>query len=96
VPRDGFDLAVFEGRRAGPTIVMVHGWPDTHRMWDGVADLLAADFRVVAYDTRGQGESVTDAPDADFTVDLLADDLFAVIDAVARFVRQHDVGASAC
>lgn len=93
VPRDGFELAVFEGGGPeGPTIVLVHGWPDTHRMWHGVAELLGADHRVVAYDTRGQGESVTDAPDSEFTVDRLADDLFAVIDAVAPDEQVHVVG----
>ena len=93
VPRDGFDLAVFEGGAAdGPTVVMVHGWPDTHRMWHRVADLLAGGFRVVAYDTRGQGESVTDAPDGAFTVDLLADDLLAVLDAVSPDEAVHLLG----
>lgn len=93
VPRDGFDLAVFEGgAEDGPTIVMVHGWPDTHRMWHGVAELLAADFRVVAYDTRGRGESVTDAPDAAFAVDLLADDLLAVLDATSPDEPVHLLG----
>jgi pimeloyl-ACP methyl ester carboxylesterase len=97
VPREHadhrFDLAVFEGgAAAGPTVVLVHGWPDTHRMWHGVAEVLGADFRVVAYDTRGQGGSVTDAPDSAFTVDLLADDLFAVLDAVAPDERVHLVG----
>ena len=93
VPRGDFDLAVFAGGTpAGPTVVLVHGWPDTHSMWHGVAELLGASCRVIAYDTRGQGESVTDAPDAAFTVDLLADDLFAVLDAVAPDEPVHLVG----
>ena len=54
VSRDGVDLAVHEGGNPdGPTVVLVHGWPDTHHLWLGVAELLAPDFRVVAYDTRG-------------------------------------------
>jgi len=93
VPRGDFDLAVFEGGTPGaPTVVLVHGYPDTHAMWHGVAELLGAGFRVVAYDTRGQGESVTDAPDSAFTVDLLADDLFAVLDAVSPDEPAHVVG----
>ncbi|HEY0642642.1 MAG TPA: alpha/beta fold hydrolase [Nocardioides sp.] len=93
VPRGRVDLAVFEGGNPdGPTVVLVHGWPDTHRVWEGVAALLADDFRVVAYDTRGQGESVTDAPDRAFTVDLLADDLLAVLDAVSPGSPVHVVG----
>jgi pimeloyl-ACP methyl ester carboxylesterase len=93
VPRGRLDLVVFEGGDPeGPTIVLVHGWPDTHRVWEGVAALLAEDFRVVAYDTRGQGDSGTDASDEAFTVDRLADDLLAVIDAVSPGSPVHVVG----
>jgi pimeloyl-ACP methyl ester carboxylesterase len=93
VVRDGVELAVFEGGNAdGPTVVMVHGWPDTHRMWLGVAALLAADFRVVAYDTRGQGQSGTVAPDSAFTLDELAADFFAVVDAVSPDAPVHVLG----
>ena len=93
VPRGAFDLVVHEGGNPeGPTLVMVHGWPDTHRLWDGVARELADDFRLVAYDTRGQGDSVTSAPDSAFTLDALADDLFAVIDAVSPGTPVHVVG----
>jgi pimeloyl-ACP methyl ester carboxylesterase len=93
VSRDGVDLAVFEGGDdAGPTLVLVHGWPDTHHVWDGVADLLAPDHHLVSYDTRGQGESVTDAGDRAFTVDELASDFFAVVDAVSPDRPVHVLG----
>ena len=93
VTRAGVDLAVLEGGNPdGPTVVMVHGWPDTHHLWDGVAALLAPDFRVVAYDTRGQGDSPTDAGDAAFTVDELAADLLAVVDAVSPEQPVHVLG----
>lgn len=93
VSRGGVDLAVFEvGSRAGPTLVLVHGWPDTHSVWEGVATLLAHDHHLVAYDTRGQGESVTDAEDSAFTVDELAADFFAVLDAVSPDGPVHVLG----
>ncbi|MCF6377402.1 alpha/beta fold hydrolase [Nocardioides KLBMP 9356] len=93
VPRPDVDLAVFEGGAPdGPVVLHVHGYPDTHRLWRGVADLLAEDHRVVAYDTRGQGDSVTDAPDEAFAVDVLADDLLAVVDAVSPDRPVHLVG----
>ena len=93
VPRGAFDLVAFEGGDPdGPTLVMVHGWPDTHRMWQGVARELESELRLVAYDTRGQGDSVTRAPDSAFTLDALADDLFAVIDAVSPDEPVHVVG----
>ena len=91
-------LAVFEaGNPSRPTLVMVHGWPDTHLMWTEVARLLADDFRLVAYDTRGQGES--DEPDADAAYQLvhLARDFRAVVDAVSPdeqvHVLAHDWGS---
>lgn len=82
VQRRDVDLVVVKGGNpAGPTVVMVHGWPDTHRMWTAVAGLLAPDFRVVAYDTRGQGLSRA-AHGASYSLADLADDLRAVVDAV--------------
>ena len=98
VSRAGVDLAVFEsGNRRGPTLVLVHGWPDTHHMWLPVTELLADEFRIVTYDTRGQGESPTSAPDSSFTLPQLAADLFAVIHAVSPdepvHVLAHDWGS---
>ncbi|MEP9392958.1 SDR family oxidoreductase [Gordonia sp. VNQ95] len=92
------NLAVFEavvdGARdesAMPTIVLVHGWPDTHRVWDDVAADLARDARVFAYDTRGIGDS--DRPDgvSAYRIENLADDLFAVAEAVAPNDKIHVV-----
>jgi haloacetate dehalogenase len=42
---------------AGPPLLLLHGYPETHLMWGGVADDLASDFTVVAPDLRGYGES---------------------------------------
>lgn len=93
VQRGDVELAVFAGGNPdGPVVVLVHGWPNTHRLWDGVAELLAPHLRVVAYDTRGQGESVTDAPDPNFTLDVLANDLVSVIDSVSPGSPVHVVG----
>ena len=41
----GVRIAVYEeGNREGPTVVLVHGWPDSHVLWDGVVPLLAQRF----------------------------------------------------
>ncbi|UVS76998.1 SDR family oxidoreductase [Actinokineospora sp. UTMC 2448] len=91
------DLAVFEqGDAAAPTVVLVHGYPDTHRMWDGVAERLAEDFHVVRYDVRGAGASDAPRRRADYRTERLAEDLFAVLDAVAdgpAHVVAHDWGS---
>ncbi|GAA3158169.1 hypothetical protein GCM10020255_039910 [Rhodococcus baikonurensis] len=58
VTNGSVSLAVFEqGKADGETIVLVHGWPDTHELWNRIVPLLADDFRVVSYDSRGAGES---------------------------------------
>lgn len=91
-------LAVFEaGDAAKPPLVMVHGWPDTHLLWTSVARLLADDFRLVAYDTRGQGESDEPEDDAAYELHHLAQDFRAVVDAVSPdapvHVLAHDWGS---
>ena len=45
------------GNPAGPPLLLLHGYPETHAMWHRVARLLAADFRLVIPDLRGYGDS---------------------------------------
>ncbi|RYF98213.1 MAG: alpha/beta fold hydrolase, partial [Caulobacteraceae bacterium] len=42
---------------AGPPLLLLHGYPETHMMWGKIADDLARDFTVVAPDLRGYAES---------------------------------------
>jgi pimeloyl-ACP methyl ester carboxylesterase len=93
VESDGVRLAVFErGDRSAPTVLLVHGYPDTHRVWDGVAEALAGDFHVVSYDVRGAGAS--DAPRglAPYRLPVLGRDLLAVARAVSPDGPVHVVG----
>ena len=71
-PMDHFDtLSVDVGetrlflRRAGngPPLLLLHGFPQTHRMWRRVAPVLARRFTVVCPDLRGYGDS--GCPDSD-------------------------------
>lgn len=91
VASKGADLAVFEfGAEPGPevpTLLLVHGYPDDHRMYLPAIRGLAPTHHVVAYDTRNAGAStVRDLP-GDFTLAALVDDLFSVLAAVDA----HDV-----
>ena len=89
----GVELAVFErGDPANPTVLLVHGFPDTHEMWDLVAGRLAERFHVVAYDVRGAGASSAPRPTREYRMDLLLEDLAAVIDATAPGEQIHLVG----
>lgn len=92
VESEGVELAVFErGDRAAPTIVLVHGFPDTHRVWDDVVSLLAEDFHVVTYDVRGAGASTAPRGLAAYRLPVLARDLVAVIEAVSPDAPAHVV-----
>jgi NAD(P)-dependent dehydrogenase (short-subunit alcohol dehydrogenase family)/pimeloyl-ACP methyl ester carboxylesterase len=96
---DGTRLAVYEeGNPDGPTVVLVHGWPDSHALWDGVVPLLADKFRVIRYDNRAAGASSGPKSHSYYTMAHLADDFAAVI---AEFspgqpvhVLAHDWGSA--
>jgi haloacetate dehalogenase len=57
---DGFELTEVRGLRmrrggSGTPVLLLHGHPQTHAMWNAVAPLLAADHTVVAADLPGYG-----------------------------------------
>lgn len=95
---DGLTLAVYEqGPADAETVVLVHGYPDNHSVWDGVAKVLAERFHVVAYDVRGTGESGAPDSTAGYRLAQLSADFKAVIDAVSPdtpvHVAAHDWGS---
>lgn len=63
----------------GQPLVLLHGWPASHQMFEYQLDVLPAHgIRCIALDTRGFGDS--DRPWDGYTYDRLADDLAAVLD----------------
>lgn len=79
----------------GPTVVLVHGSLDDHRVWDRIVSRLAADFRVVTYDRRGHGAST--CPPGQGRIGEDVDDLAGVIEAVGGdkpLVVGHSYGSS--
>lgn len=71
------------GKAPRHTIVLSHALGCDLSMWDSLANQLAADCRVIAYDQRGHGGS--DAPARLYTMAELADD-------AARLLRHLDSG----
>ncbi|MFJ9636856.1 SDR family oxidoreductase [Streptomyces sp. NPDC101178] len=90
----GVELCVAElGDGDRPTVVLVHGYPDSKEVWSDVAVRLAEQWHVVLYDVRGHGRSTAPKPlRGGFTLEKLTDDFLAVIDAVSPDRPVHVVG----
>ncbi|MFI8198023.1 SDR family oxidoreductase [Streptomyces sp. NPDC085942] len=90
----GVELCVAElGDADRPTVVLVHGYPDSKEVWSEVALQLAERWHVVLYDVRGHGRSTAPKPlRGGFTLEKLTDDFLAVIDTVSPDRPVHVVG----
>ena len=90
---DGLSLAVWEhGDPTAPTVVLIHGYPDTHLVWDGVVAELSGSHHVVTYDVRGAGASEAPHDRAGYDLARLSEDLVTVVDAIAPDGPVHVVG----
>jgi 3-oxoadipate enol-lactonase len=69
-----------EGIADALPLIFIHGFPFNKLMWTNQLNVLKSTYRCIAYDVRGHGQS--DAGDADFSIDLFADDLLAFLDAL--------------
>lgn len=68
----------FEDLGTGKPVVLIHGWPVSHEMWEyQVNALVNAGYRCITYDRRGFGQS--DKPWNGYDYDTLTDDLHEVI-----------------
>jgi pimeloyl-ACP methyl ester carboxylesterase len=77
------ELAVrCHGEPHNPTILLVHGYPDSSTVWDPVVEVLKHHFHVVTYDVRGCGESTAPGWMWDYSLPRLSEDLQAVMRAV--------------
>jgi len=76
---NGVELAVVDSG-AGVPVVLVHGFPLDHAMWDAQIEALSRAYRVIAPDLRGFGRSgVTEGK---VTMKQFADDLAGLLDAL--------------
>lgn len=84
VQGDGVLLQAYVwGKADGPTLLLVHGYPDSHEIWLPLVSALAADYRILAYDVRGHGASQAPRRLRDYRLERLANDLEAVIRALS-------------
>lgn len=80
-----------DGPTDAPVVMLSNSLLTDFGMWDRQIDALTARFRLLRYDTRGHGG--TQATAGGYTMDLLADDAVALLDAL-RIDRTHFVGLS--
>jgi pimeloyl-ACP methyl ester carboxylesterase len=94
----GITMNVAEaGSHDAPPVILVHGFPESHRTWREIAERLNDELRLVMPDLRGFAD--TDRPQdvADYTTDILIADIFALADAmgIERFALVgHDWGGA--
>lgn len=80
------------GPSDAPSVLLVHGYPDSAQVWASVAARLAKDFRVYAYDVRGAGQSTRPKHTHAYRLEHLASDLRAVCDALSPNRPVHLIG----
>ena len=61
-----------------PVIILIHGFPFNKSMWNGQVAALMDNYRVIAYDIRGHGNS--DSGIDDFFVELFVNDLIRLME----------------
>lgn len=86
IERDGLQLvSEIEGPEDAPVVTLAHAQTLDRRSWDALVPALIDRYRVLRVDLRGHGESAE--PTVDFTIDDLAVDIVATLDA-------HGVGTT--
>jgi haloacetate dehalogenase len=95
------DIEIFArigGKRGAPPVLLLHGFPQTHAMWQRVARTLAEHFELVIPDLRGYGDSSQPPgePDhANYSKRAMAQDMAALMSQLGheRFAMVgHDRG----
>lgn len=85
--RDGVQVAYLREGAGGYPLVLVHGWPETKRIWwRNVQPLAEAGFEVIVPDLRGFGDSGL-APDGHYDMAASARDVHALVQDVLGHER---------
>ncbi|MFF1542633.1 alpha/beta fold hydrolase [Streptomyces sp. NPDC058291] len=84
----------YEVRGQGPLLLLIPGGTGGAASFDDVADDLATDFTVAAYDPRGMSRSTLDDPEAEQSVAEHADDAFRLLELLSPDRPARVFGAS--
>lgn len=95
VQRQDISLAVYQWGAAEtgrPTLMLIHGYPDSAEVWVPIAQILANEFHIVTYDVRGTGKSSPPNNSQGYHLDELVADISAVIRTTSPNQPVHLVG----
>ena len=71
------------GDRSNPAVILLHGFPESHRTWREIAPQLQDDFHLVMPDQRGFAGSDRPQEVEAYEAETLVDDIFALADALS-------------
>jgi 3-oxoadipate enol-lactonase len=90
---DDVRIAAYVDGKNGEPIVMIHGFPHAHDVWNAQAKTLSHARRAIRIDLRGMGES--SVPGGPYLMETLAADVAAVLDKLAierAWIAGHSLG----
>ena len=90
ISANGVRLFYEDHGKGEEVLVFAHGLLWSHKMFESQASKFSKDFRVIAYDHRGQGNSEVRPP---YDMDTVADDAIALIETLG-LGKVHFVGLS--
>jgi 3-oxoadipate enol-lactonase len=81
VKSNGIDIACqVDGADDAPALILGHTLATSRQMWRAQVAHFSPRYRVISFDMRGHGESA--APDFPYSLEMLADDVVAVLDGI--------------
>lgn len=80
ISANGIRLAYFtSGRADGPPLVLLHSLGEPSATWDEIAPELGREYRLIAFDLRGHGDSEWPG---EYSFELMRDDVIAALDGL--------------
>jgi 3-oxoadipate enol-lactonase len=89
---NGIQMA-YERHGSGPPLVLLHGYPLDHTIWNEVVERLEDDFDMILPDLRGFGQSEVVEPQ--YTIAEMAADVAALLDKLGienTYIAGHSMG----